>query len=911
MQVNPDRDIDPLPRQPRSARLVSGRHDRTTEPMGFVDRGRLRALMDEGSQRLLTLVVAPAGYGKTTLTTSWLAHRRHERRLAVLTLDEPVATGPTDASTFWTHGLAGLRTCGVDVGDLQVNGQAGGLGPAGFDRLAAAIADVDAPVRWVVDCGSAALSGEIGHGLARLLQACTGALRLTLISREDPPLPLHRYRLAEEIAEIRAADLAFTEDELASLLRGLDLDVSRDDRRTLLRRTGGWPAALRFVTMALADQSDSTRVIEEFRGDRGNIAAYLMTEVLDHQLPRTRELLMRASIADELDPDLVRLLSGQYCDARVIEFMAHGNAFIEPVSGDPGRYRLQPLFREFLRSQLAFEEPELVPRLHHLAAEWLVRQGHRLEAVEHAVTAEEWETAAGLLVGDLDTLAAALTMRSDLARRLFSPMPVDAPGPEVKVVRAMLALLEHDRTGCEHELSKARARWRTVTPGPGPAAIAAIEVVNALGTGLGGDPDIALDAALVAERALNAVATGAGTGWGELAALVAGCEGRALFLRGDFVAARRSLVLGYSRAQAAGAVGQSRDLGGWVALTDAVAGRLRKAADVVSQVSGSDASAGRSRAGLAALAWVALDEFALEDSESLIAAAEESARSFGTGVLTPLLTLLRARLYRARGEPELSRGELRAVCGFHPGCSVSTWLDRAILLDQVDVLMALDEPAEAAELVERDWATHLDGRLVVQQVHLAAGDPATPYPAPSPAELRTATLDVQIRASLVAAQQAVREHNVRGAERMVHRALRLAAPEQLRRPFLEAPAVVQRLLARDGLRVARRWLDERPQPGRRWRSMGETAAPVRPVPQGSPALHGAEVLTAKEQEALGLLAELLTTEEIAERMFVSVNTVRSHVRSILRKLGVTRRNEAVRRAWDLGLLPRPARPASS
>jgi len=243
------------------------------------------------------------------------------------------------------------------------------------------------PVVWVLDCGEWSLSPALGDSISGLMDQCGPSLRVVLLTRSDPPLPLHRYRLADAITEIRAADLAFTATEASKLMRRAGLALDPVDLTALQQRTGGWPAGLKFAAMSLSGRADTAEAIREFRGDTGNVAAYLMDEVLATQPVDTREFLLRTCIADELDPGLVGALTGLPCDPRALEFMAHGNSFIVPVPGVRCRYRYSSLFREFLRSRLSFERPALVPELHRTAAEWLVAHGQRMAAIRHAVGA--------------------------------------------------------------------------------------------------------------------------------------------------------------------------------------------------------------------------------------------------------------------------------------------------------------------------------------------------------------------------------------------------------------------------------------------------------------------------------------------------------------------------------------------
>ena len=196
-------------------------------------------------------------------------------------------------------------------------------------------------------------------------------------------------------------DLAFTRAETVQLMEQAGLELTESDVTALMQRTGGWPAGLRFAEMSLAGRQDVGQAIREFRGDAGNVASYLMSEVLAKQPPGTRQLLLRTCLVDVLEPGMVETLTEGRSGVRELRFMSRGNAFVEPVPGAPFSFRYHPLFREFLRSQLAFEEPELraaaAPRRSAVAA----RPGQWLPAIRQAVLAGQWGLVGHYLVDDL------------------------------------------------------------------------------------------------------------------------------------------------------------------------------------------------------------------------------------------------------------------------------------------------------------------------------------------------------------------------------------------------------------------------------------------------------------------------------------------------------------------------------
>ena len=744
----------------------------------------------------------------------------------------------------------------------------------------------------VVDCGDHTVTPELAHSLDHLVRGGAGGVRIVLLTRSDPHLPLHRYRLDGTVTEIRAADLAFTTDEATALMRHQKLTLAPAEMAELRERTDGWPAGLMFAAMSLAGKTDTAHAIREFRGDSGNVAAYLMSEVLDGQPPALREFLLRTSIVDHLQPTLAEALTGCACDRRSLEFISHGNAFIQPVPGTDDAYSYQPLFREFLRAQLQFERPALVPQLHRSAAGWFAHEGRLLAAIRHAIAARRWDDAARYLVDDLDVARLLVGRERRHLETLFADLPADLEGVEAAVVRAARAVAAFDLTACASELGKAR-RWldRDGSPQP-PASRLAITVLQAVTASLAPNVETALDAALTAEAALRATPGGAVTGHPELRMLVAGCKGRVLLQRGDFPAAAAAFAEGAAVAEGVGLHESLADFLGMSALVEALWGHLRQAGEIAAQATAlaeSRAHLHEPRSAIVAQAWVRTDQGDLPAAQALMQRAGEAQPTYDARVLETSMALVRARLLRAGGDADLAGAELRAARNSYEAHS-DDWLGQTLVVDEAKILVAEYQPYQALSEIERSGGRHQLGSLLVMQraaTETGRRGPALPVLPPN----RAVPLDTQVDSWLVQAAEAIRTGDTGRTRVCLERALRLAAPEHLRRPFSEAPPSVRRLLGPTGDLIRRHpWL----------RAGGGSGEQPR---HGSTDLIRTAALTGKEHEVLEYLAELLTTEEIASTMYVSVNTVRSHVRSVLRKLNASRRNEAVRRAWELGLLP--------
>lgn len=832
----------------------------STNPPGTVPRPRLVDRVNLGVQLPLTLISAPAGFGKTILLESW--------------------------ATLY-QGPAVVKRIALDAGSEDA--------PAMVDSVREGLQGRDHDVLvLVVDCGDLMVTPKFGRSVHRLIRGNAGRVRVVLVTRSDPPLPLHLYRLAGTIAEIRAADLAFTTDETTALMHAHKLELTASEVAELQARTDGWPAGLMFAAMNLAGKADAERVIREFRGDSGNLAAYLMTEVLDAQPPELRKFLLSTSIVDEVRPALAEALTGQACDLRSLQFLSHGNSFIRPVPGTADSYTYQPLFREFLRAQLLYERPTAVPALYRAAAAWFARNHQPLEAIHHAVAAGEWQRAARYLVEDLDVAGLLVGRRRRQLTTLFAGIPDDLDGTEAAIIRAARALAAFDVDRCTAELGKATVRLDLQPSARRQAAELAITMLQAVCASLSENPEGGLVAVLTAEAELRAASPESAIAHPEARLLIADCKGRVLLQHGDFPAALAAFSEGIALAEDSGAHEALVDFLGMAALVEAAWGHLRRAGEVVAHATAlAESGAQLSQSAIVAGAWVYTDRGDLPSAEEMVQRAAEAAPTHDARVLAAALALVRARLLRASGDIDLAAAELRAAR--HSYGVQGGWLGQALTIDEAKMLVAQHQPREAVTAIEQSAGRdHIGSRLVLQRAATEAGErpPAQPLPVTD----RVVALDIQVDGWLVQAAESIRTGDTGRSGICLERALRLAAPEQLRRPFAEAPPAVRKLLQPSGeLMRHHPWLRAPSLRGRdrtadRW-------AVARPE------LVVTAALTSKEHEVLEYLAELLTTEEIASTMYVSVNTVRSHVRSILRKLSASRRNEAVRRAWELGLLP--------
>ncbi len=874
--------------------------ERSTEC--YLSRARLVEPLDGPTP--LVLVSGPAGAGKSALLDAWCT-QPHDSPICWIALED-------DQPLFWQPVLQALGDHGLPVAPIV---RRLAREPVLGDRLLADLVETlrASGRRWIVVVdGYELTSRPLADEVERLLGSAGDSVRLVLAARVDPVLRLYRHRLDASLTEIRAADLAFTDAEAAALLTRCGTPLPDDAVRTLNARMGGWATGLRFAADALARRTPDAGVAELPAAD-GDLTEYLLHEVLGRQDPETRRLLLHTCVPDSLTPELVDELVGPD-GVRRLAGLVRSNLFLEP-SGDEGTLRYHPFFRDLLRAQLAEEDPPTAARLHRQVAGWLRAHEDWEGASSQLAAGRLWEDLAEQLIDDL--LVARLLIGEDgRLRTAARRIPAEVATPAANVVRAALALADTDIAGCAEHLGRAWVPARALHARSAACRLS-YAVVAAVHAASGERLDVGEAAVLQAWRALTAArAPAVRLVSPEVEALLQVATARVALRRGEVDRALAALA----RVDALPGLPIRLRVGvlGHRALGHALAGRLSQADESgrESLELADDAHVApdrRNPAAYAALALVALERDDLAVAGRHLGAAricrgmmtDPVSRAVGAGVLAHVEA--RAGAYRPLSE----QGEIRDLWDDVD----DPWLARWVRLQLAEVAVDHGHPEDAlaalaplaagsgplAELVTAT-AYAEQGRTVALGRTLARplGDGASPA--------------CRVNRLLVEAVRTADRHSIRAAAPLVEQALAIASEEHLRRPFRAPPPTVRRVLAgHQELLDRQRWLSDDllvPAPA--------TAAPAaRPAearaarqsadPAGAPL----EPLTPKELEVLGHLAELLSTEEIADQMYVSVNTVRTHVRSILRKLDVHRRNGAVRRARDLGLLaPSPGFAAS-
>ncbi|MER7103402.1 LuxR C-terminal-related transcriptional regulator [Streptomyces humidus] len=882
-------------------------------PVAFLRRERLVSHLDQALRTPLTMVNGPAGAGKTLLVADWAAAR--ETSVAWLTTD---AAGQKPGM-FWAYLLQALHASGTPLpAGIGCPADAGRTPPTLLARLAAGLSALDRPVVVVLDEYDRVTDPEIAEQLEFVLHHAGDGLRLVLVTRTEPLLPLHRYRAAGDLTEIRGAELAFTCEEAAALLELHGLRLPEPAAQGLVERTRGWAAGLRLCALAARESPDPQTYLKEFEADRTSVADFLLAEVLRQQPAATQDLLLRVSVLERFRPELANALTGRTDAEPILAGLCRANAFVEHLELD--WYRLHPLFGEILRAHLRVRSPGLETELHRRAARWLRGSGALTETLGHGAAAGDWQFTAGALVDDLAIGWLFTGLRADELGELFSRMSPEAAGPAAELVRAARELSRHEvGRGLGHlrraEQALAAELGRTTT-GSGPAAglqellpdasappaewgpagaqpalaeaRLTCALLEALAARLTGAPGRAELAAAAAETLRGEVPAHLLDRHPELIALLLAHLGSARLWAGRFEDAHTALTGAAGAVPGASTALAREDSLGRLALIDYLNGRLAgaertaRAALTETERYGLPQPSG-SGMGRLVLAAVAVERDDLDRAQALLEEAAQPHPALRDPVMEAGRAIATARLHLARGDlgAALATAE-RTV----PAAVASPWAEGQTALVVSAAHLADGRPETAVKVLQGLPDAAPACTVASARAELAAGRPLAaidlldrlnPQDRCGPA--------VTVRALLVRAQAADASGDRSAARALVALALREARRDGLRRPFAEAGPWIRPFLGAPTTR-----------------GPGTDAHPrgVRP-PEGPPP-PVVEELTVRERDVLRRLALTMSTQEIAADLYLSVNTVKTHLKSAYRKLSVGRRNEAVRRARDLGLL---------
>ena len=398
----------------------------------LIDRSDLLTALDRAAARKVTVISAPAGSGKTSLLRAWAGRPGQPRRLAVL----QVQRDQQDAQQFWLALLDTVRQASFTTGRAgPATATPDFNAPAMVDRVLSELTEARGGITLVIDDLHELTSPEAPAQLTRLLTRLPPTAHAILTTRHDLRLGLHQLRLAGELAEIRAAELRFSEGETRELLAASGIALSEAGAALLYQRTEGWAAGLRLAAISLAGHPDPERFVAEFSGSERTVAEYLLAEMLDRQPPEVQDLLLRTSLLDRVNGELADLLTGRPGSERILLDLADANAFVESLDPERAWFRYHHLLADFLQLELRRTLAAEVPALHRRAAGWFLRQGQAADAVRHTQAAGDRADAARLLADHSFSLT--LDGQAQTMQALVRDFPLGADHPELALVRAM------------------------------------------------------------------------------------------------------------------------------------------------------------------------------------------------------------------------------------------------------------------------------------------------------------------------------------------------------------------------------------------------------------------------------------------------------------------------------------------
>ena len=347
---------------------------------------------------------------------------------------------------------------------MQPAALAGVDGDQLVDMVRSELAELLEPVVLIVDDLHELRSAEALAQLERLLAVLPSSARVVLSSRRDPPIRLHQLRLADEVAEIRASDLRFTEREARELLAGSRISLSEGGVAALYERTEGWAAGLRLAVISLTGHADPERFVAEFSGTDRAIGEYLMAEMLERQPSEVQSMLLRTSLVDRMNGELADLLAGRSGSERMLLELEDANAFVVSLDAQRTWFRYHQLLADFLRLELRRRLADEVPDLHRRAARWFADHGEVVEAVRHTLAAGDWPDAARLLADHLFSLTLDGQEGTIAALLRSFPAGVSVDHPELALAHAAVELAQGRLEEAAAQLALAESHVQSAPP---------------------------------------------------------------------------------------------------------------------------------------------------------------------------------------------------------------------------------------------------------------------------------------------------------------------------------------------------------------------------------------------------------------------------------------------------------------
>jgi LuxR family maltose regulon positive regulatory protein len=882
-------------------RAVAAESAGSAGPAWLIQRPSLFELLNTGER--VVLVSAPAGNGKTFLLRSWITAEGLGERAAWVS----VGRDEHDPQAFWLSVLDSLRATCIGSARVRELTPAPDLdGATVVRRLLKDLGSLDERLWLVIDDLHELQSEQTIREIGLLLSSAPPELRLVLVTRRDLPLGLHRLRVEGELTEIRSEDLRFTVAESRGLLDAAGVRLSNGALESLVATTEGWAAGLRLAVLSLARDPDPERLAVAFSGRERAVAEYLLAEVLERQPHDVSRLLLRTSILERVSGPLADRLTGNSGSHRILADLEEAGAFVVAVDAERSWFRYHHLFADLLKLELQRTAPQELPDLHTLAAEWMADQGYPVRAIRHAQAAENWSLAARLLADNWRI--SYLDGRLATVRELLSRFPADevATNAELAAYAAIDKRMAGSWREAERYLALAERISGSVREDRQYRFQILLSFVRLSLARAHHDLDAVTEAA---ERLLaladNPQAIEPRVDEEGIRATALIDLGAAEMWAGQFEAAEGHLEQGLVEAQ--------RIRRPWLELQalsystivnlahSETSGEERaKEAIGLARAHGWEETAWPVAAAYVALGAVTLGRGQLAEAEVWLDRAEPVLRRFARPTTQVMLHVTRALLEFARGRHEEAMAAQRAAESIERGLATRHFLAIRAQARTLEIQVHIGE----TELVQRT----LDGmdndlratgamRVVLATLRLADDDPEGAAAALEPILTGASPIENrqwEIEALLLKARAEHALGDTGSSSTALERALEVAEPDGLLLPFLlrPEPELLERHLRFRTTHAALVSEILNMLSGHTPAARPEDVEPLR------------EPLSESELRVLRYLPTNLRGPEIASELFVSLNTIRTHMRHVYGKLGVHSRTEAVNRARELGLLSR-------
>ena len=866
---------------------------------GLLRRDDLLARLDRAATRKVTIISAPPGSGKTSLLRAWSHRFSKGRRVAFVS----VARDQQDAQQFWLAVLDAIRRSATTTDSGTRTAPPGFDGDAMVDTVVSELAE-QVGVALIIDDLHELRSADALTQLEHLLARLPSAARVVLSSRRDPPIRLHQLRLADEVAEIRAGDLRFTERETRELLAAAGIGLSASGAAALCQRTEGWAAGLRLAVISLSGHPDPEGLADEFSGTDRAIGEYLMAEMLERQPSEVQHMLLRTSIVDRLNGELADRLADRSGSEQMLLELEDANAFVVSLDARRTWFRYHQLLADFLHLELRRRLADEAPDLHRRAAQWFADHGQVVEAVRHTLAAGDWPDAAQLLADHVFSLMLDGQEGTIAALLRSFPAGASADHPELALAQAAAHLAQGRLVEAAARLALAEYHVQSVPPARGrrlAVALASLRLALARRSGQFTEviDQVNLVDAWMADESDEPITMGS-----ELRGAALMNLGIVETWSGRFDDAERHLSEGAALAQAIGRpyleVACRAHLGFPSTHVSLEAARERgRQAVALAERHGWDDRPILAPA-LAAVAGLTIWMGEFDEGERWLQRAWDVAEPHVDPAAAVLLHMVTGMLHAGRGQRQ------SALDGFAAAAQAQSQLSgvHALAPPIAGWLAAtqarLGMPAEARTSLtgfspERERTGGISNARAV--ICLAEGDPAAAL------DVLRVVREVTPPASAFPAFGLVEAHVLAGiahldlgdrhaAAAAAEAALAAAEPDRLIFPFAMAHAA--------------ELFDTLP---RHETAHGALLADIVDLLRGAAApsidrelVSPTEELSPSELRVLRYLPTNLTRPEIARELFVSTNTVNTHIRNIYTKLGARDRSSAVQHARGLRLL---------